>query len=213
MLHIIRHISLLDTLLPVGAKGTPGPRHTWILSSECLEAIIPWIEDAVSLPAHGMPKNAFELVIDGNARESSEAWEILKSAAAIQEAMHRQCRMFGIRPKPRPLPLMYCHPALAPWSLPVGFAQMIRDIAEGESIVRYDGDVGELWNRDQFFSERKAWTEDQWVTDWDETVNGGISTNCWRHITEKYSVKPIVLRRTYTVVRNGNVIKNTTRGG
>ena len=147
MLHIIRHISLLDTLLTVRAAD---PRDVWIISSECFNGMIPWIEDAISLPAHGMPENAF--------------------------------------------------------------AQMIRDIAERESIVRYDGDVGELWDRDQFFSERKAWTEDQWVTDWDKMVRA-IFTDRWRYIANKYSVEPEILRTTYTVVRNGRVIKSTTRGG
>jgi len=159
-----------------------------------------------------MPENAFELVIDGNVRESSEAWGILKAVAAIQKAMHRQCRMFVTRPKPRPLPPRYSHPALAPWSLPVGFAQMIRDIAEGKSVVRYDGDVGELWDRDQFFSERKAWTEAQWATDWGKMV-GGIFTDRWRHIANRYSVEPLILKTTYTVVRNGRVIKSATRNG
>ena len=210
-LRIIRHISLLDSLLPVGAEWSANPRDIWLLSSECLAAMVPWIEEAVSLPAYGMPENAFELVIDGNQRESTEAWEVLKAAAAMQEAMLRQCRASGTQPKPRPLPPRYSHPTLAPWSLPVGFAQVIRDIAEGKSIVRYDGDVGELWDRDQFFLKRKAWTEDQWIRDWSKMVDRGISTNCWRYIADRYDVEPLVLRTTYTVVRQGRVIKTATR--
>lgn len=204
-LHIIRRIILLDTFLPSG--GMPAEvRETWILTCECLEVMVPWIEEAVSLPAHGMPKDAFELVIDGTARESSEAWEIIKDAAAMQEARLRQCRVSGTKPEPRPSRPDYSGYG-AFWSLPIDFAQMIRDITQGKSNVRYDGDVGELWDQDQFFSKRKAWTQHQWVSDWEKTVNRHISTGRWRYIANRYSVRPQALRTMRTLVRNGKVIQ------
>jgi hypothetical protein len=64
-----------------------GGNRTFITGSEMLNAIVSWIKETLNLPAHGMPMNAFHLFIDGSSRESVEVWEILKNAAAMQDAM------------------------------------------------------------------------------------------------------------------------------
>jgi hypothetical protein len=85
-LSIERHIGLTN-LLPAGNMKESGGNRTFITGSEMLNAIVPWIKETLNLPAHGMPINAFHLFIDGSSRESVEVWEILKNAAAMQDAM------------------------------------------------------------------------------------------------------------------------------
>lgn len=150
--------------------------------------MVPWIEEAQLLVSYGMPSQSFHLFIDGQANESSQFWHTLKHAAATQEARHSQLRLNGIRLPPRsPRPLYYN--AWAIWSLPMNFAQMIRDIVEGSSLVRYTGDVGELWDRDGFVSKSRDWTETQWESDWEEAVDCGILSEFWLYVWERYDVE------------------------
>lgn len=78
---------------------------------------------------------------------------------------------------------------LASGFFPVGFARMIRDIAERKSMVYYDGEVGELWDEEEFFQQRKDWTDDDWEEDWKVkvTFTEAIATDCWPSIFDKYS--------------------------
>ena len=41
---------------------------------------------------------------------------------------------------------------------------------EGHSVIRFNGDVGELWDDETFYLEREAWTDDQWCQDWRDNV-------------------------------------------
>jgi hypothetical protein len=80
------------------------------------------------LPSSGMPARSFKLVIDGRmAQEFSEVWKVLKYAAATQEARLQWCQLREVHPVPPPL-----IPDFGDfWSLPAGFAQIIRDIMQG----------------------------------------------------------------------------------
>ncbi|KAI4932513.1 hypothetical protein J4E85_002911 [Alternaria conjuncta] len=162
-----------------------GYEEECIYSEDCFEVLIPWIEEALLLPSLGMPVQSFQLVVDGDARESSEFWHMLKYAAATQQARYRGLQLNGIDLPTGELRPMY-DGDYAVWDFPSGFASMVRDICQGNSIVRYNGDVGELWDEDKFFSERKDWTELQWETDWNETIDQGIVSNFWPKVSERY---------------------------
>ena len=184
-LRIERRISLLTNLLPPGSDYVSGYEDEFIYSEDCFQVLLPWIDEALLLPSFGMPLPSFQLVVDGDARESSEFWHMLKYAAATQQARRKQLQLSGTD-----LPTGELRPIYdgdyAVWDFPSGFARMVRDIYEGNSVVRYNGDVGEVWDEDTFFSERKDWTELQWETDWNETVDQGIVSNFWPKISERY---------------------------
>ncbi|KAI0585025.1 hypothetical protein Alg215_02721 [Pyrenophora tritici-repentis] len=200
-LRIERHISLFGNLLPEGFYSRNTVRHdsAWLLSSVCFCVIIPWFEEALCLSIHGMPTGSFTLVLDGTTRESFEIWKLLKYAAATQEARMRQLQLTGASPPIRYLPPSYrdC------WDLPISFADTIRDIVEGNSIIKFDGDVCDVWDSESFFFERKDWTNDKWYKDWVESVlHYGIGTTFFQRESRRYYIQPVALRTTYTVVRN-----------
>jgi len=162
-----------------------GYEDQFIYSEDCFQVLLPWIEEALLLPSFGMPLPSFQLVVDDDARESSEFWHMLKYAAATQQARHKQLQLSGTDLPTGELRPMYDGDS-AVWDFPSGFARMVRDICEGNSVVWYNGDVGEVWDEDTFFSERKDWTELQWETDWNETVDQGIVSNFWPKISARY---------------------------
>jgi hypothetical protein len=201
-LHIERRIDLFTNLLPEGFIwfDTSNREFDWLMPTECFWVLIPWIEEAYDLSSCGMPSHSFTLVIDGSTKETSEIWKLLKFAAATQEARLRQCRLLGIEPPPRPLQIEYYTSS----ALPANFAKMIRDIVEGTSVVKFEGDVGELWDQDVFFFERRDWTDEQWDKDWmDNIVLYEIPSNRFRQTANRYHIEPYALRTTYRVVRHG----------
>ena len=178
---IKRHIGLLTNLLPVESSEISIDRCAYILTVYCFEALVPWIEDALLLPLHGMPEQSFQLLVDGVARESKEFWHMLKYAAATQEARHRQLLLNGIPLPPRITPPNY-HSIYAVFSLPVDFAQSIRDIAQENSLVRYNRDANELWDLEAFCFESRNWTLEQWESDWEEKISLIIASRFWLYV-------------------------------
>jgi len=185
-LRIVRRIGIMNNLLPACSYQLANPYDGFILPSDLLTVLVSWIEEATSLASHGMPAHSFQLVIDGHSEESMVGWNLLKYAAATQEALLRQCRANGKQPRARPAPIDYDCAFTGPWSLPAGFAQMIRDIADGKSTVQYDGDVGELWDPEEFYLGREAWTELEWEVEWEGQMTRFIPTKGWPSISRKY---------------------------
>jgi hypothetical protein len=191
-LRIETHISLPTNLFPLTTQFETPPACPWIVGSDCLGGIVPWIEEAVTwLPSYGMPPHSFKLIIDGTIREFAVFWERLRYTAGTEEAILKQCELNSTTAPRRSLSSSYSDPARAPWDLPVGFAQMIRDIAEGYSVVQYDGDLCELWDKEEFFLERKDWTIGQWKKDWTLKVQCCISTDFWNYVDETYRLQPL----------------------
>ena len=188
-LHIVRHIGIVRNLLPARIVQRIDTRDTVIMGRHCLDVMVPWIEETLFLASHGMPVHSFQLRIDGRGTEAAEAWKLLKYVAATQEALLRQRKASGGPLEPRPAPLHYADCLLGVWSLPAGFARMIRDIAERKSMVYYDGEVGKLWDEEEFFQQREDWTDDDWEEDWKVkvTFTEAITTDCWPSIFDKYS--------------------------
>ena len=105
------------------------------------------------------------------------------------------------RPPPRPLTPDYGDV----WSLPRDFAKIIRDIIHGTSLVRFDGEVDELWDSNLFYFEQKNWTEQQWYAGWVQNViHHERPTTLFRRAAQRYHIQPQALRTIYSVVRHGN---------
>ncbi|KAH6860691.1 hypothetical protein BKA58DRAFT_431829 [Alternaria rosae] len=211
-LHIERCIDLFDNLLPEGFiwfdTFNPDLEVDWLKPTECFWVRIPWIEEAYELSSCGMSPHSFSLVINGSTPEISEIWKLIKYAAATQEARLEQYRLLKEDPPPRSHRLDYYF-CLA---LPTNFAKMIREIVEGSSVVKFEGDVGELWDPDVFFFERKDWSDEQWDQDWiDNIVCYGIPSNRFRQAANRYSIEPYALRTTHRLVRHGERDPKDTR--
>lgn len=213
-LRIERHVGLLSNLLLDGYGTIYNSYGDFIMGTECLAVMVAWIEEAASLLTYGMPQSSFQLVIEGATRESSEAWELLKFAAATHEARLELCRRANKDPPPRPNDPRYFNEVDGCWNLPIGFSQTIRDIMNGTWIIRYDGDVGEIWDQDMFLIERADWTQRQWEMDWEEKLLYYSSeTSFWSQVPHRYSIKPEPLASTCTMKRNGVVIIQKTSNG
>lgn len=201
-LRIERRIGLFTNLLPQGFYCSHGSNtgFPWLLTGMCFRVMIPWIEEALALSSLGMPIHSFTLVIDGSTEEASKIWNLLKYAAATQEAQLEQRRLNGASTPSRPLVLEYN----SSWDLPADFAKTIRDIVEGTSVVRFDGDVGELWDAEVFFHERRNWGQEQWDRAWfHEVTCHEIRTEFFQHAKSRYRLSPRALRTTHASVGHG----------
>jgi hypothetical protein len=197
-------------VIAVSSLVTAVPGCTYIAGSEMLHAIVPWIEETLNLPAYGMSADAFELFIDGSSQESVEAWELLKYAAAMQEVMLEQSQINGPRPTLMLSLAHYSGRILLPWHLPTGFSRAIRNAIQGTSNIHFTGEPGELWDQDVFFFERRDWTLDQWWLKWkDEICIKGIHTDFWMRFNSRYQIEPQGFTRTYTMMRNREVIRRS----
>ena len=159
-LRIERRISLTADFLPFDNWTSQ-----WHMRG-LFQAIFPWIEAALELPTLGMSTHSFALVIDGTTPGASEAWKVLKYAAALQEAhlVHIQPNLIE-----QP-PLSFIPHFETCWAFPDNFSKLIREITEGRLVVRFDGDAGEVWDFDVFLFERRNWTPDQWDEEWSDNI-------------------------------------------
>lgn len=208
-LRVERRISLVANVFPEEFQ-CPVARESmfqWLFVQDCFRLLIPWIEEALSLSSRGMPPRSFTLVIDGSTQETSEMWRLLLYAAATQEARLEQCRLNGTDLHPRPL-LRYYEDF---WSLPSNFAETIRDIVAGTSVVKYEGEMHEPWDQDVFSFERRDWTEEQWYNDWEINVlRQQIPSKFYVDGALRYHITPSPIRTTRQIVRHGASRSNET---
>ncbi|KAI4701489.1 hypothetical protein J4E81_003229 [Alternaria sp. BMP 2799] len=169
-LRIEHKIGLLKNLLPEITPWGIDDGDPYIMGYTCLNAFVPWIDETTSLFTNGMPVNAYQLIIDGSTREAIHAFEIMKYAAAMQEAMLTQAKRNGVEPTPWIRDPNARHTVSLAWQLPAGFSQAVRGIVDGTSNIRFTGPVGEVWDADVMFFERKDWTEAEWRKEWSEKV-------------------------------------------
>jgi hypothetical protein len=125
-----------------------------------------WIKAALELEMLGMPAESFTLVIDGTTTGMTDVWTVFKYAAALQEANHEYYRLKGYPISAQPVQPQYKQP----WDFPHDFSKIIRDITEGTSVVRFDGDAGDTWDPDEFLSKRINSTSEEWKWDWINNV-------------------------------------------
>jgi len=211
-LRIERRIDLLANLLPLGHSYSDINGHDWIGGSDVLDAVIPWLMEVHLLHTRGMPESSFRLVIDGHSRESLEAWDILKYAAAMQEAMLHQCRVNNTHPTSRLFGRCFLGPSGLPWHLPDGFSNTIRAVINGTINITFTGEVGDIWHGDDFFFERRHWIVDEWAKEWkDEVWLKGIQTDYWKRTNARYQVDPQGYDLVHRTVYKGEVIRSSER--
>lgn len=77
-----------------------------------------------------------------------------------EEPLPERTSGYPVRSVDYPLP---CH-------LPSCFAQVVAGIIEGTSLIRFDGFVGDLWDREDLISIRQSWTIEEWMGEWRSKV-------------------------------------------
>jgi hypothetical protein len=157
-----------------------------------LYALWDWIEEVLRLPSLGMPRKCLRLVIDAVDRESLEAWDIMKHAAMLQDAMALWATHYEVQAadRARDIEYMYARWPL-PWHLPPNFSQAVRDIVQDMSTIQFRGADGVLWDAQLFFKAHEEWKEDDWRQHWkDEVLGKGISTRFFQELRARYSIEP-----------------------
>ncbi|KAI4946872.1 hypothetical protein J4E91_007044 [Alternaria rosae] len=121
-----------------------------------------------------MPPNAFQLIIDGSTKEAIHSFELIKYAAAIQEAMLMQAQLNGVQPTTwLQDPRTYDRFPL-PWHLPADFPETVRS---------------SLWDPDTMFVERKDWVETDWLKEWDDKIGlGAVDSTFYQDVKAWYEL-------------------------
>ncbi|KAK2033543.1 hypothetical protein LX32DRAFT_74198 [Colletotrichum zoysiae] len=136
-----------------------------------------WILEALELEPAGMPPGSFTLTFDGDRVCSIMFENVVQRDAAWQEAIDL-CFERNIFP---PVPWLkrrrdsrnfmdmdeedgvYCYNK---WYVFEGFPQAIRDIANGNSIVKCNFAVEKPWDVEKGLEQNKGWTFGQWKSHW-----------------------------------------------
>ena len=186
-LRVERHIALLSNVLP--QEYYLGSINPYILGSNCVFPFILWIGETLSLSTYSMPPNAFQLIIDGSTKEAIHSFELIKYAAAIQEAMLMQAQLNGMQPTTwLQDPRTYDRFPL-PWHLPADFPETVRSIMNDTSNIRFMGPVGSLWDPDTMFVERKDWVETDRLKEWDDKIGlGAVDSTFYQDVKAWYEL-------------------------
>ena len=189
-LRIEHKIGLLKNLLPETTEfGVDDDPYLFIMGYTCLLPFVPWINETMTLITKGVSIDAYQLIIDGSTREAVHAFEIMKHAAAMQEAMLTQAKRDGVQPTPWVRDPRAYRTVSLPWQLPAGFSDAVRGIMDGTSNIRFTGPVGEMWDADVMFFERKDWTEAEWREEWSEKVElNAPETTFFKDIKGQYEL-------------------------
>ncbi|KAF2113866.1 hypothetical protein BDV96DRAFT_578433 [Lophiotrema nucula] len=174
------HVGIWTNLVPSVwlEYKSDGPRPADKLTSDrFLVSFADWVVELTPLAATSQQSITF--ILEGNSQETNLVWNIIKSVAGLQEAMAAsdQCRanrddsLSGIiHPL---LEIGVDHDALfprarlqVPSDLPQSFANEIRRIVDGTSVVHFDGDPGEIWELHELVRTRKEWSILQFWEEW-----------------------------------------------
>jgi hypothetical protein len=162
-------------MLPQGWSGLenrPDATSNWVFDGDMIiSAFAEWLEEASFLSTSPIPSGAFTLVIECTTEEGAQAWEILKQAASLQEAMLESIRSGRLQAQPLvsdPCFDEYSYPL--PCHLPASFAETVRAIVEGHSLVKVRGYVGAMWDVDELACARKDWNADLWRHEWKQDI-------------------------------------------
>ncbi|WQF85229.1 hypothetical protein CDEST_10243 [Colletotrichum destructivum] len=189
LLRVERRVSLWNTVFagdPYRQKARQARQApTRILVDEISERIAAWIVEALALAAAGMPQDSFTLVFDGDSEGDWKCEQIFQQVvlrdAAWQQAMD-ECFEQGILP-PQSWAARRLNPRRAgDWSFipgypnrdrPVnccylldGFPQAMRDIVNGNSVVRCSFHPGKPWVVESLIDEQRLWSLGEWKFRW-----------------------------------------------
>ncbi|KAF2866674.1 hypothetical protein BDV95DRAFT_504370, partial [Massariosphaeria phaeospora] len=170
-LRIEVQIGLWTNIMPTGWSFIELDFDDHLGGGECLEAFVLWVDEILLLSSHGMPQQALSIVLEMKAAKSMKMWRLIKRAAGLQEAMIECYRRHGRTEFPsrfEDTDPQYPYPC----NLPVWFSEAIRDIVQGTSILRLDGNAGELWDTEELIKEGRDWSEAEWALVWTMNVLG-----------------------------------------
>jgi hypothetical protein len=137
------------------------PQFLREIRADCLRAeditrsIAPWIMEALALPALGMPPNAFTLTLDGNPlpEKMSEIFEVVQADAVWQEVFEADCSKKQINWYKTRRNESY---------IMSGFPQAMRDITNGNSIVKCNFEIPESWGAGSIPEMGRRWSLGEW---------------------------------------------------
>jgi hypothetical protein len=192
------HISMHDNLLPAAWMGMvalyPEDFHggrTW--GDDVLQAIADWLENAQMLSTSGLSRQSLSIVLEGYTDEGAFGWRMIKRAAGLQEAMLEILRRHKLPLKQVATDFRsgvghscrYGHPC----DLPLCFGSMVREIITGNSIIRFDGYTGGLWNLEKLVATRLHWKLSQWREEWyNEVRNQRLRSDIWGGMKGRYGI-------------------------
>ncbi|KAH7384705.1 hypothetical protein BKA66DRAFT_416675 [Pyrenochaeta sp. MPI-SDFR-AT-0127] len=133
-----------------------------LLSCDVSRAVALWVMEAEALATHGMPANAFTLVLDGSAdaAKSSLMFEIVRRDCAWQEAFDI-CSKRGDIATPswaeRRKHRCFIHE---------GLPRIVEQIIKGQSLVRCNFEVGEMWDTERVIEENRTLDIPSWDDKW-----------------------------------------------
>jgi hypothetical protein len=162
-------------------QGDPGSIH----KLDALRPLADFLHEATTSFGSSPPTHALNIYIEGHLEESVSAWEMIKHAASLQEALeacdymaqHQDIRLSEITVY-QPLQGYEWHPGQRlectafdrrfqlPCDLPDTFYSTIREITEGSTFIHFDGDAGSPWDAAREKVAKRAWTPQQFADDW-----------------------------------------------
>ena len=206
-MRVKRHVDLWQNVLPgfysngrdiareLSLYSVRGPRMPRPLITETVAI---WIDEALALPAAGMPPGAFSLIFDGTFDYVQYVINVMKYDAVWQESLESCLQHQSIAP-----------PTLGPDNCAAGhrgsplhfskdFPRKLATILAGDSFISFSGVASsEPISRGTLVDEnRTCTTHDAWIQKWKllsltslEPVEPWPS---WQHIQRQYTMPPLV---------------------
>ncbi|TIC93696.1 hypothetical protein CH35J_009698 [Colletotrichum higginsianum] len=138
-------------------------------SSLVTASVAPWIMEALALAPAGMPASSFSLLLDGNPLPqlcTSIFQSVVQRDLCWQSAMLEAVKHNGISDDGTMLYFMSgSDKGEFGWK---GLPQAMKDIASGNSIVRFNFDIGEPLDPTRLVFEHQNWTWGTWIEKWHE---------------------------------------------
>jgi hypothetical protein len=156
--------------------GIEAERNDGVVSlHRYLYAIIDWFVRSANLCSNGMPPDAFTMILEGRSPEMVNLWTTLKQLAAIKDAA-LNCAQRRNEETIYIADTLLCMYDYA-WELPSNYPSAIRNIVQGTSVIRFDGEPGELWDVEGMVDARIHWSSTDWHNDHSST---GLQSKSFR---------------------------------
>jgi len=207
-LRIERRVDLWHTVLPSARRlrhrnGTDSLRFAVAMyinhGVEALprqlvtEAIVPWIDEALALPAAGMPSGAFSLIIDSTPDNVEKVVNIVRQDVAWQDALeHNFERNTLQQPVPHPDNEYAGHRGY-PLHFSDKFPCKVRDILQNKSCVSFNGATEECWDVQEVIeANQNCRTHAAWIQKWEQMqpriVEPSPPLPTWEEIRGRYKM-------------------------
>ncbi|KAF2113863.1 hypothetical protein BDV96DRAFT_648103 [Lophiotrema nucula] len=154
--------------LPYICYGAETAIHAVKAESFLIE-LADWVEETTFLEAANVPAGSMTFVLEGRRDETLHVWDFVKRAVSMQEAMFSSLHCSN-QETLDPTTIIYPYTEsidqqpLSSWrrlqlpSDPRSFYSTIKNIVHGIGNIRFDGDLGSIWNSDEAIANRKDWS-------------------------------------------------------